>query len=40
VEPKKGPGDWAPTGSVVLDVVVSLPGVEAEIAPPQVLVKW
>ena len=40
VEPKKGPGDWAPTGSVVLDVVVSLPGVEAEIVPPQVMVKW
>jgi len=40
VEPKKGTGDWPPTGSMMLDVVVSLPGLRTEVMPAQVLVKW
>ena len=40
VELKKGAGDWAPTGSVLVDVVVSLPGLQADVMPAQVLVKW
>jgi hypothetical protein len=40
IVPKKGAGDWAATGSQYLDVLVGLPGIEAEVVPAKVLVKW
>jgi len=39
-EPKRDGTDLPATGSVLLDVFVSLPGLEVEVLPAKVLVKW
>lgn len=40
VEPKSANVDTSQPGSVILDVIIDIPRVTAEINPPKVLVKW
>lgn len=40
VEPRKAAGDVGQTGSALVDVLVTLPGLEVEVTPPKVFVRW